>query len=152
MERIKLNFQNSEKILPYIPKSLAQLKHLFHELFPEVDKDYNYRFYVKQNEESIYISEDDCSKKFFNLFEEDEEEKIIYVEIHNEDNINDSYEEDDDILIQQLYDINENLEKEKELNHFLNIKIEEIIDEEEKKQKNYEKRINDIDKEKKRMK
>ena len=38
MERIKLNFQKSEKELPKITQSLDELRNLFHQLFPDAKK------------------------------------------------------------------------------------------------------------------
>ena len=93
---IKLNFQNSEKILQDIPKSLDELQRIFHQLFPEANKNDKYNFAIELKEEKIYISEDDFQEKFENLFDD---EKIIHVEIQNiynsdyEDRQNDNIEQ-----------------------------------------------------------
>ena len=48
-KQIKIIFNNSEKILKYIPSSFDELKELFHELFEEADININYIFKYNQN-------------------------------------------------------------------------------------------------------
>ena len=92
-EKIKLKFQNEEKEIINTPKSYVELKQLFHQLFPEAKKNYNYVFLMHQNEEKIIMTQ----RNFRNDIEEilDMDEQIIYVNI--QDNNDDIIISDDDL-------------------------------------------------------
>ena len=87
MERIKLNFQKSEKELPKIPQSLDELRNLFHQLFPHGKQNLNYKFLIRTKDENISISENVFQNPIEELFE-DEQDCIIYVVIKNNNDNN----------------------------------------------------------------
>ena len=65
--KIKINFNNYEKILSFIPSSFADLKELFHELFEEANTNINYKFKYNLNNKDKYISEKDFQKAMDDL-------------------------------------------------------------------------------------
>ena len=129
--KIKINFNNSEKILPNIPSSFAELKELFHELFEEADKKINYKFKYNLNEEEnkdfiIYslISEKDFQKAIDDLNIMNNP-KIYVIEDNDEVNIDTGILKNKSTVVSQ-YNNNNNEEEEDNLNDSINIKFESL--------------------------
>ena len=90
-KQIKIIFNNSEKILKYIPSSFDELKELFHELFEEADININYIFKYNQNKDKNLLITLLITKEAFQKAMDDLKEMnnpAIYVDEDKDDFLN----------------------------------------------------------------